>query len=56
MARDFAQHKATNLVRYSIPAGVTVVVVEGVCMWTTRYLMIRGMLKLSGMIRLGGKL
>jgi hypothetical protein len=56
MARDFAQHKATQLVRYSIPAGVTVVGVEGVCMWTTRYFMVRGILKLNGVIRLGGKL
>jgi hypothetical protein len=56
MARDFAQHKAVNLVRYSVPVGVTVVVVAGVCMLTTRCFQVRGTLVLRGIIKLGGSL
>ncbi|WP_367846262.1 hypothetical protein [Rhodoferax sp. WC2427] len=41
------------MVRYSVPGGVRVVVAEGLCMVVTRNFMVRGLLVLNGVIRLG---
>lgn len=45
--------KAVNLVRYSVSSGKVMRVSEGVCMVVTRVFIVRGLLVINGLLKVG---